>query len=91
MAPAPAQPLLRAATYIRPAANRLAPAASAPMSAPLLEKAAYQPARPTVRVTLAPAATKPSTAKAKSLLPADIGLLAAREATGSRDSLKAAR
>ena len=91
IASAPAQPLLRAATYIRPATNRLAPATGPSMSAPFLEKAAYQPARPIVRMAISPVVTKPATHAAKSLLPADIGQLAAREATGSRDSLKAAR
>ncbi|WP_116091475.1 hypothetical protein [Sphingomonas crusticola] len=80
-----AQPLLRTATYVRPAPDRLAPAASTP----LIAKVSFEPSRPSPKT--APTPDKPAKRAAKSLLPADIGLLAAREATGSKDSLKAAR
>ena len=132
----PAQPVLRAASYVRPASSRLgAPAMDAP---PSVQKASFEIAKtsaPVPHVDLAetkpakaesqPAAKKADsraaradaksvrTAEArpaektepkaepvrlaardslpKSLLPSDIGALAAREAKGARDSSKAAR
>jgi hypothetical protein len=90
MAPAQSQPLLRTATYIRPVPDRLGPAVSGPPAAPLIAKIAFQPNKPVVRPAPAPV-VKVAFQSPKSLLPADIGVLAAREAKGSRDSAKAAR
>lgn len=73
MTPAP-QPLLRPATYVRPAPDRLA---SAP-AAPLMEKASYQPPQPVAlkpdapQLALKPAMPKPAPLKpalAKSVAP----------------------
>ena len=131
-APAPVQPMLRAATYVRPAPSRLGvPAIDA---APTVQKASFEviktpapaahvdladpkPAKiadkPVAKVAdkkaaepkplLKTAEAKPAKPKAepvrlaardplpKSLLPSDIGALAAREAHGAKDSSKAAR
>jgi hypothetical protein len=129
-APAPAQPMLRAANYVRPAPSRLG--ASAIDAAPTVQKASFEVIKtppPVLHVDLAAvksarveikpmaraadkkaeskplktAEAKPAKPKAepvklaardplpKSLLPADIGALAAREAHGAKDSSKAAR
>ena len=122
---APAQPMLRTATYVRPAPNRLdAPTADA---APTVRRASFEVVKapaPILHIDVAElkpakAATKsldfkaPRTVEAKpaekakpkaepirlaardplprSLLPADISTLAAREAKGAKDSSKAAR
>ncbi len=95
--PAPAQPMLRTATFIRPAPDRLGAAqSSAPSAAPSMQKASFEILKPAAATPVA----KPKTvavvkiARAdplKSLLPADIGTLAAREAKGAKDSSKAAR
>jgi len=122
-ASAPAQPMLRTASYVRPAPNRLgAPTAE---SAPTVQKASFEVVKapaPILHVDMAdlkPArsAAKSSDTKApkiaeakpaekpkaepirlaardplpRSLLPADISTLAAREAKGAKDSSKAAR
>jgi hypothetical protein len=103
---APTQPMLRTAAYVRPAPDRLAGDASATAapSAPTVQKASLEVVKPAVEDT--PRKAKPrADAKPKadapvklahadplrSLLPADIGQLAAREAHGARDNNKAAR
>jgi len=106
-APAPQQPVLRAANYVRPAPNRLSADA-----APTLQKASFEmvsrPSAPLHVAVTEPKPAKPAPPPAarrepepvklasrgplpKSLLPADIGALAAREAKGAKDSFKAAR
>lgn len=65
-AEAPAQPLLRTATYVRPRAERLAP------DAPAIQRTAYHPAP--VRI-----ASSSSSSSLSSLLPADIDEIAAAE------------
>jgi len=102
MAPQPvqAQPMLRTATYVRPAADRLGGGVSALPAAPTLQKASFDPIKPIEaeapkskaqpRIQSKPPAPL-RIARAdppKSLLPEDIGQLAAREA---KDSTKAAR
>ena len=93
----PSQPMLRSATFIRPASDRLGgPQATAPTAAPAVQRASFEVIKPVADVSQA----KPRTvapvkiARAdplKSLLPDDIGTLAAREAKGAKDSSKAAR
>lgn len=116
-APAPAQPMLRAANYVRPAPTRLgAPVVDA---VPTMQKASFDVIKSVVPAThddlaeakpakaaeprLKTADATPARPKAapvklaardplpKSLLPADIGALAAREAHGAKDNSKAAR
>jgi len=89
VAPAP-QPLLRTATYIRPVQDRLSPLAATPTGNPLIQKAAFHPAKLVIKPAAVTSAPK-APAAARSLLPADIGVLAAREAKGSKDSAKAGR
>jgi hypothetical protein len=94
---APSQPMLRTATFVRPAPDRLgAPQPSAPSAGPTLQKASFEVIRPAADMPKAkPKAVAPvKIARAdplKSLLPDDIGTLAAREAKGAKDSSKAAR
>jgi hypothetical protein len=94
---APAQPMLRTATFVRPAPDRLgAPQASAPTAGPTVQKASFEVIKPAAETPRAkPKAVEPAKiARAdplKSLLPDDIGTLAAREAKGAKDSSKAAR
>ena len=97
----PSQPMLRTAAYVRPAPDRLGGDASAASPAPAVQKASLEvvkaPAEnaPRAKVKAKPAAAAPlKLAHAdpiRSLLPDDIGQLAAREARGARDSSKAAR
>lgn len=95
--PAPMQPMLRTATYIRPATDRLGGAAPVSPSAPMLQKASFDLVKPVADETpkaksKAPAPIRIARAdQPKSLLPDDIGQLAAREAGGAKDSTKAAR
>lgn len=94
---APSQPLLRNATFVRPSTDRIGgmPSGVPASSAPLMQRASFELARPVAASKTAPKAAAPvRIARAdpvKSLLPDDIGQLAAREARGSRDSFKAAR
>jgi len=94
---ASAQPMLRSATFVRPAPDRLgAPQPSAPSAAPTIQKASFEIIKPAADTPKArPKAVAPvKIARAdapKSLLPEDIGTLAAREAKGARDNSKAAR
>lgn len=94
---APAQPMLRTATFVRPAPDRLgAPQSSLPSAAPTMQKASFEVIKPAVATSTAKpkAVALVKIARAdplKSLLPADIGTLAAREAKGAKDSSKAAR
>ena len=94
---AQAQPMLRNATFVRPASDRLgSPQASAPAAAPTVQKASFEILKPAADTPKAkPKAVAPvKIARAdplKSLLPDDIGTLAAREAKGAKDSSKAAR
>jgi hypothetical protein len=98
---APAQPLLRSATFIRPAPDRLGGAQLSAPAAPVVQKASLETVKTAMpnKVSFAPAkapAAKAASAPVKlaardpikSLLPDDIGALAAREAKGSS---KAAR
>ncbi|HWI87016.1 MAG TPA: hypothetical protein VNT42_11935 [Sphingomonas sp.] len=86
------QPMLRVATFVRPTQSRLAASApELPVSAPVVEKAAFQPGKPLASASRAPLTTKASAHASASLLPSDIGELAAHEAKGSRDSSRAAR
>ncbi len=93
----PSQPMLRTATFVRPAPDRLgAPQPSATSAAPTMQKASFEVIKPTADTPKAkPKAVAPvKIARAdplKSLLPDDIGSLAAREAKGAKDSSKAAR
>jgi hypothetical protein len=100
----PSQPLLRNATFVRPAPDRLGGMSSVATAASVVQKASFEPIKPipAARVSFepakakAPAASKPKPASVKlaardplkSLLPDDIGALAAREAKGTS---KAAR
>lgn len=94
---APAQPMLRSATFVRPASDRLGgPQASAPNTAPTVQKASFEIIKPAAETAKA----KPKTVALvkvartdplKALLPEDIGTLAAREVKGAKDSFKAAR
>jgi len=102
---APTPPMLRIAAYVRPAPDRLAGDASATAapSTPTVQKASLEVVKPAIED--APKAKPKPDAKLKadapvklahadpvrSLLPADIGQLAAREAHGARDNNKAAR
>jgi len=125
-APQPAPPMLRTATYVRPAPSRLGGSTGVD-APPTVQKASFvvikapapvlhddaiesRPTKPAVKTAepkpLKTAQAKPAD-KAKpraepvrlaardplpnSLLPADIGALAAREAKGTKDSIKAAR
>jgi hypothetical protein len=93
---APPQPLLRAATFVRPAPDRLgSPQLSVPVSiGPVVQKASFEPATPTAFAKPAKVVAPIKIARAdplKSLLPDDIGTLAAREAKGAKDISKAAR
>jgi hypothetical protein len=107
---APAQPLLRTASYIRPAPSRLGEAQDgAPLPIPALQKASLEvikavptsakpassasKATPTAKKVVEKLKHKPEPEPIKlaardplprSLLPADIGALAAREARGSK-------
>jgi hypothetical protein len=101
---APTQPMLRTAAYVRPAPDRLAGDASA-NAAPTVQKASLEVVKPAVvdapktktrpKVDAKPKADAPvklaHADPVRSLLPADIGQLAAREAHGARDNNKAAR
>ena len=104
---APTQPLLRTAAYVRPAPDRLAGDASATAvpSAPTVQKASLEVVKPAIEDAPKAKAKPKADARPKagapvrlahadpirSLLPDDIGQLAAREAHGARDSSKAAR
>jgi hypothetical protein len=114
-APVAAQPMLRTATYVRPAPSRLGAPAGAD-AVPTVQKASFElvkPQAPTVHIDIAAPKPMRTAAKSeakpavksreelvrlaardplpKSLLPADIGALAAREAKGTKDSFKATR
>ena len=100
----PPQPLLRNATFVRPAPDRLGGMPSVATAASVVQKASFEPIKPipAAKVSFEPAKAKvPAASKAKpasvklaardplrSLLPDDIGALAAREAKGTS---KAAR
>ena len=95
--PVAVQPMLRTASYVRPATDRLGGEVSAAPSAPTLQKASFDLIKP---AAAEPPKVKPKAATPiriaradppKSLLPEDIGQLAAREAGGAKDSTKAAR
>ena len=94
---APSQPLLRTATFVRPAPDRLGGAQpSAPSAAPVMQKASFEVIKPAADAPKAKARVvapvKVARAEApKSLLPDDIATLAAREAKGTKGSSKAAR
>ena len=125
-APQPAPPMLRAATYVRPAPSRLGGSAAVdtPPTVPkascvvikapapelhddAIDSRPTKPAGKTAEPKPLKVARAVLTEKAKpkaepirlaardplpnSLLPADIGALAAREAKGTKDSIKAAR
>ena len=97
----PNQPMLRTAAYVRPAPDRLGGDAPVPSSAPAVQKTALDVVKAVADdEPKAKAKTKPRVAAPvklahadpiRSLLPDDIGQLAAREARGARDSSKAAR
>ena len=97
--------MLRSATYVRPAPNRLdVPTADA---APTVRRASFEVVKAPAPVLHIDVADLKPAEKAKpkaepirlaardplprSLLPADISTLAAREAKGAKDSSKAAR
>jgi hypothetical protein len=90
------QPLLRAATFVRPAPDRLG---SSQLSVtvsmgPVVQKASFEPVTPTAAAKPAKVAAPIKIARAdplKSLLPDDIRTLAASEAKGAKDISKAAR
>jgi hypothetical protein len=89
----PSQPMLRTATFVRPAPDRLGGLQSVQ---PTLQKASFEAIKPAAETLKAKSRTVAPVKIAradplKSLLPDDIGTLAAREAKGTRDSFKAAR
>ena len=98
----PPQPLLRNATFVRPAPDRLGGMSSVATATPVVQKASFEPTKPipAAKLSFEPAKAppapkfKPAPVKlaardsSKSLLPDDIGALAAREAKGTS---KAAR
>lgn len=80
------QPMLRAASYVRPVADRLGPAHG---GEPVLEKAAFVPDLPSTPPATDDAA--PARHAKASLLPADVAGLAAAEAGAAKDRTKGRR
>jgi hypothetical protein len=92
------QPLLRTATFVRPAPDRLGAAQpSAPSAAPVMQKASFEPTRATAApiAKASPKHVAPTRVAhadpLRALLPDDIGALAAREAHGAKGEGKSAR
>jgi len=89
------QPVLRAASFVRPAPDRLSSQpAMGSTTAPVMQKVSFEVAKPAQpnRTEKALEPAKASHAgRGSALLPDDIGLLAAREARGARDNDKAVR